>query len=139
MPSEDGPFMGASILIAVTAIIGAAFVQWVVSSINSFEVAHLYILDGSYIDTSSRTLFLHIRNPSNVPIAIQVIEIVGFEKIDRFTRIDVGPYLMPIIVDPNSDRVLRIPLSSNYISGVVYQVKVYTATGREYTAIIQAE
>lgn len=139
MPSENEPFMGASILIAVTAIIGATFIQWVASSINSFEVAQLYILDGSYIDTSSRTLFLHIRNPSSVPIAIQMIEIVGFEKIDRFTRFNEGPYLMPIIVDPNSDRVIRIPLLRHYISGVIYQVKVYTATGREYTTIVQAE
>lgn len=139
MPGENGLFMGASILIVVTAIIGVAFIQWVVSSINSFEVAQLYILDGSYIDTSSRILFLHIRNPSNVPIAIQMIEIVGFEKVDRFTRFNEGPYLMPIIVDPNSDRVIRIPLSRNYINGVIYQVKVYTATGREYTTIVQAE
>lgn len=139
MSSENGLFMGASILIAVTAIIGATFIQWVVSSINSLEAAQLYILDGSYIDTSSRTLFLHIRNPSNVPIAIQMIEIAGFEKVDRFNRFSGGSYLMPIIVDPNSDRVIRIPLSHNYISGVIYQVKVYTATGREYTTIVQAE
>ncbi len=139
MPDERGLFIGMPILIVATAIIGILFIQWVVGFVTSFERAHLQIFHSSYIDCSSKTLYLHVRNPGDVPIAIQVIEIIGFERIDSFTRFGRGGSYTPIIINPKIDRVISIPLSKDYISGTIYQIRIYTSTGEVYTAIINAE
>ena len=139
MPATKNLLTGMVILAALTIIIGITFVQWIVSWTSTLFAGQLQILHDSYIDTRGKTLYLRIRNLGDVPVAIQTVEIVGFEKIDSFTRFGREAYMPPIIVNPKTERVASIALTKDYISGVLYQVKVYTSTGNVYTAIIQAE
>ncbi|MCS7111545.1 MAG: hypothetical protein N3D82_01635 [Ignisphaera sp.] len=140
MVSEKGLFVATSILIATTMAIGITFIQWVVGLVASFEVNQLQILHSSYIDCSNNMLHLHVRNLGAVPTVIQVVEIVGFERIDSSSRFRRGEFYIPsIIVNPKTDHVVSLPLSKNYNCGIAYQVRVYTSTGNAYTAIIYAE
>lgn len=139
MPSEKSLLTGITILTALTVIIGVTLIQWIVSWTSSLNTVQLQILHDSYIDCPSKTLYLHVRNLGDVPVTIQTVEVVGFEKIDSLTRFGRGVYMAPIIVNPKTERVVPITLSKDYISGVLYQIKVYTSTGNVYTAIVQAE
>lgn len=139
MPDVREAFIGISMLIAVTAIIGILFFQWMIGFITSFEIANIQILHSSYIDCSNKILYLHVRNLGDAPVTIQMIEIVGFERIDSSTRFSRGESYVPIIINPKSDRVISIPLTKNYINGIMYQIRVYTSIGKVYTAIINAE
>jgi len=136
---EKLAFLATIILLSVTIAIGFPILQWITSLADIFRVEPIQILHDSYIDSSNKILYLHIKNPSSVSIAIQAVEIVGFENIDSSSRFNRGNYMVPIIINPNTENFISIMLSKDYVSGVVYQVKVYISTGGVYTALIQAK
>jgi hypothetical protein len=136
---EKLALLATIILLSVTIAISYPILQWIISLTDIFRVEPIQILHDSYIDSSNKILYLHVKNPSSVSIAIQAVEIVGFENIDSSSRFNRGNYMVPIIINPNTEKVISIMLSKDYVSGVIYQVKVYISTGGVYTALIQAK
>lgn len=127
------PILATVIIIAVTLVIAIGVIGWIMGiwgSFGSTESLQIYPDSNITITSNSVKLYLHVKNTGTAAAVIDKIEVVGMETKSYSATIG-----------PGNNTVLPIPLSidKGYTPGTTYQVKVYTAAGNVYSAVVQAK
>ena len=130
------PILATVIIIAVTLVIAIGVIGWIMGIWGTFgSTESLQIYPDSYIKVNSTGSYLelHVKNAGTATAVINKIEIVGkATNTSGFSTSSVGPGVEAWIE-------LKIGSSNSYTAGTSYQVKVYTAAGNVYSAVVQAK
>ncbi len=127
------PILATVIIIAVTLVIAIGVIGWVMGIWGSFgSTESLQIYPDSYINATTGTLYLHIRNTGTAPANIYKIEVLGVLTTSSSNIASVSAGVGTTVTV--SDNSLK-----NVTPGSSYQVKIYTSAGNVYTAVIQAK
>ena len=131
------PILATVIIIAVTLVIAIGVIGWIMGIWGSFgSTESLQIYPDSYIVNSTGggkvILSLHIKNTGTATANIEKVEVLGIG-----TNSSVG-----ISIKPGDYNWYNVTISSpsDYPTpGTSYQVKIYTAAGNVYSAVVQAK
>ncbi len=124
------PVLATVIIIAVTLVIAIGVIGWIMGIWGSFGTTEsLQVFPDSYINASSKSLSLHIKNTGTASAVIYKIEIVGTTDTVAST----------ITISPGQDTTVDITLGATYTPGTYYTVKIYTQAGNIYTAQVRAQ
>ncbi len=130
------PILATVIIIAVTLVIAIGVIGWIMGiwgSFGSTESLQIYPDSNITIKGTSATLYLHVKNTGTATAVIKKIEIVGIAtNTTGFSQSSIKPGEETWIT-------LNVGAASSYTAGTSYQVKVYTAAGNVYSAVVQAK
>ena len=125
------PILATVIIIAVTLVIAIGVIGWIMGIWGSFgSTESLQIYPDSYINVSNKSLVLHVKNTGTAASKITKIEIVGVVSLDVSYSLSPGEEKT---FTPTSSKI------EDCTPGTSYQVKVYTAAGNVYSAVVQAK
>ena len=129
------PILATVIIIAVTLVIAIGVIGWIMGIWGTFgSTESLQIYPDSYIKVNSTGSYLelHVKNTGTATAVINKVEIVGMESIPSSS-------LNITNIKPGKTVIIEAKLSQSYTPGTSYQVKVYTAAGNVYSAVVQAK
>ena len=130
------PILATVIIIAVTLVIAIGVIGWIMGiwgSFGSTESLQIYPDSNITITTSGAKLYLHVKNTGTATAVIKKIEIVGIAtNTSGFSTNSIKP-------GEETWVSLSVGASTSYTAGTSYQVKVYTAAGNVYSAVVQAK
>ena len=128
------PVIATIIILAVTVAIAIAVVGWITGLWGGLAggTEQLVIYPDSYINASSKILYLHVRNEGG-DITIDSIEVVGLGKISS-TNINTT------VIAAGSETWISANITTGTpVAGTSYTVKLYTKGGNVFTAVVQAK
>jgi len=125
------PVIATIIILAVTVAIAIAVVGWITGLWGGLAggTEQLKIYPDSYINATNTTLLLHVRNEGG-DITIDSIEIVG---------LGLATGISPTVVGAGDEVWVTATVPGTPVAGTSYTVKVYTAGGNVFTAVVQAK
>jgi flagellin-like protein len=125
------PIIAVVILVAVTLVIAIGVIGWIMGWWGTMgAVESLQIYPDSYINTTSKTLVLHIKNTGSATAVIYKVEIVGVgtADLDKEKTLTAG----------EEETAWTLSFSGSVTAGTNYQVKIYTKAGNVYSATVKA-
>ena len=126
------PIIAVVILVAVTLVIAIGVIGWIMGWWGTMgAVESLQIYPDSYINTTSKTLVLHIKNTGSATAVIYKVEIVG---VGTATWDQTDKSLSP----GEEETAWTLSFSGSVTAGTNYQVKIYTKAGNVYSATVKA-
>lgn len=128
------PILATVIIIAVTLVIAIGVIGWIMGIWGTFgSTESLQIYPDSYINVSKTPkMYLHVKNLGTAAAVIKKIEVIGVGSVSNLNLSTISP---------GKDVIISGNVNNNTIvtAGASYQVKVYTAAGNVYSAVVQAK
>jgi flagellin-like protein len=122
------PIIATVILVAVTIALAVGVALWFSGIIGGAgKTEQLQIMPDSYINATSHTLYLHVRNVGGIDSKIISIKMVNTNIQGTF----------PIVVKMGEDTWIEADISGISSPGT-YQVTVYTDAGNSYNQVVTA-
>ncbi|MGC9114669.1 MAG: archaellin/type IV pilin N-terminal domain-containing protein [Fervidicoccaceae archaeon] len=123
------PIIATVILVAVTIALAVGVALWFSGIIGGAgKIEQLQIMPDSYINATSSTLYLHVRNVGGIDSKIISIKVVNTNIQGTF----------PIVVKMGADMWINADVSGTISSPGTYQVTVYTDAGNSYNQVVTA-
>ncbi len=126
------PIIAVVILVAVTLVIAIGVIGWIMgwwATLGGTESIKVY--PDSYINATTSTLVLHIKNEGSAAAVIYKIEIAG-----------VGVYSLTqeISLPPGNEITYNLDLQgATTIPGAKYTIKIYTRACNVISAVTEAK
>ena len=134
------PILATVIIIAVTLVIAIGVIGWIMGIWGTFgSTEMLQVYPDSYINatldnTTKPYVYhvkLHIKNSGTATAVFSKIEVVGLGTFTpNVTKIDPGETSW---IDATNTTTVTVT------AGATYQVKIYTAAGNVYSAVISTK
>lgn len=111
--------------------------------ITEIVTEHLVIYPDSYINITSGTLIIHIKNEGTVATVVYMIEVIGVGKITGNFAWGLTPTMgtraSEVIINPRAEGYILAPIDDHrLVPGTNYQVKIYTRAHNIYIFDIKA-
>lgn len=147
------PVIATVIILAVTVAIAVAVIGWITGLWGSLTggTEQLQIYPDSYINATGNFAIIHVRNTGSADATITKIEIEGIgsfgsDKFDVYTNeedavgdaIKVNLTADNDVVKAGEEAWIAIVNVTGATAGSSYNVKIYTANGNVFPAIVKA-
>ena len=125
------PVIATVMILAVTVAIAVAVIGWITGLWGSLTggTEQLQIYPDSYINATTDTIYLHVRNTGSADATITRIDVEGLGQV-------TNPNVT--VVRAGETVWIQGSLSGDAIAGSSYNVKIYTANGNVFPAIVKA-
>ena len=124
------------IIVAIALAITIAAVGWIMGLWGTVAggIEYLQIFPDSYINSTGKSIVLHVVNKGSAAAVIYKVEVMGLGTVTEFTTYWHGSPMSTdeITVSPGDDTTFTFNLGKECTEGTYYLVVIYTKAGNVY-------